>query len=96
MTVLGLAMWLPQVGNLPLLNLERNHHPVPGAARSYNVFRAPSVQSNEDGIEHLPDARSRMLGPQRGDWPCSAFMELRDQRRQTGKDLAVVHLAPFL
>lgn len=35
MTVLGLAMWLPQVGNLPLLNLERNHHPVPGAARSY-------------------------------------------------------------
>lgn len=66
-TVLGLAVWLPQVGNLPPLNLERNHHSVPRAARSYNVFRALSVQSNKDGIEHLPDARSRVLGPQRGD-----------------------------
>lgn len=76
MTALGLVLWLPQLGNLPLTSCKENYPSMPVAARSYNVFRALSVPFilTKTGFGHLPDARCSVLGPQRRGPPCFCLL----------------------
>lgn len=83
-TVLGLAMWLPRIGKLPLMNFEGNHHPVlgqPGLLMCPEHFQFSSVSQRR--------ALSTYCMPGPGCWghrdeanPAPAFMELTDPRRQ--------------